>query len=54
MTVRPFDAPPDAFPEVLAQLGSESLLLYAGGEGAVPPLTTYDDNARQTYARLRD
>jgi predicted TIM-barrel fold metal-dependent hydrolase len=54
LTVRPFDAPPDAFPEVLAQLGSESLLLYAGGEGAVPRLACYDDNARQTYARLRD
>jgi len=53
LTVRPFDAPPDAFPEVLAHLGSDAMLLYAGGEGPVPDVP-YDENARQTYPRLRD
>ncbi|HEY4027597.1 MAG TPA: amidohydrolase family protein [Candidatus Dormibacteraeota bacterium] len=53
MTVRPFDAPPEAFVEVLAHLGSERMLLYAGGDGPVPAVD-YDENARQTYARLRD
>ena len=53
LTVRPFDAPEDAFSEVLAQLGSGSMLLYGGGEGPVPDVD-YDENARQTYPRLRD
>lgn len=52
LTVRPFDAPSEAFPEVLSQLGSGSMLLYAGGDGAVPDVD-YDGNARQTYPRLR-
>jgi predicted TIM-barrel fold metal-dependent hydrolase len=52
LTVRPFDAPPEAFPEVLAQLGSTSMLLYASGEGAAPDVE-YDRNARETYPRLR-
>src|SRR5262245_9901118 len=53
LTVRPFDAPAEAFPEVLAHLGSDAMLLYSGGEGAVPDVD-YDANARQTYPRLRD
>jgi predicted TIM-barrel fold metal-dependent hydrolase len=53
LTVRPFDAPPEAFGEVLAQLGSEAMLLAAGGDGPVPAVD-YDENALQTYARLRD
>ena len=53
LTVRPFDAPPDAFPEVLAHLGSPSMLLYASGNGPVPEVE-YDENARQTFPRLRD
>jgi len=53
LTVRPFDAPPDAFAEVLAQLASDSMLLYSGGGGSVPEVD-YDENARQTYSRLRD
>jgi len=53
LTVRPFDAPPEAFADVLAQLGSDSMLLYGGGEGPVPDVD-YDANARQTYPRLRD
>jgi len=53
LTVRPFDAPPEAFEEVLRHLGSEAMLLYAGGEGQVPDVA-YDENARQTYPRLRD
>jgi uncharacterized protein len=53
LTVRPFDAPPEAFPEVLAHLGSDAMLLYAGGRGPVPDLP-YDDHARETYPRLRD
>ena len=52
LTVRPFDAPPDAFPEVLAQLGSDSMLLYSGGGGPIPEVD-YNENARQTYPRLR-
>jgi uncharacterized protein len=52
LTVRPFDAPPDAYEEILAQLGSTRLLLYAGGEGSVPDLDGYDANARETYPRL--
>jgi predicted TIM-barrel fold metal-dependent hydrolase len=52
LTVRPFDAPPEAFPEVIAQLGSEDMLLYASGPEPVPDLD-YDENARQTYSRLR-
>src|SRR5262249_38222796 len=46
LTVRPFDAPPDAFGEVLSQLGDEPRLLYASGAGAVPDLD-YDRNALQ-------
>ena len=53
LTVRPFDAPPEAFAEVLDQLGSDAMLLYAAGEGRVPDVD-YDRNARQTYPRLRD
>lgn len=53
LTVRPFDAPPDAFDEVLDQLGSARQLLWTGGEGPAPP-ADYDENARQTYPRLRD
>jgi uncharacterized protein len=53
LTVRPFDAPADALGEVLGQLGSESMLLYSGGEGPVPNVE-YDENARQTYPRLTD
>ena len=53
LTVRPFDAPQDAFAEVLAQLGSESMLLFSGGDEPVPEVD-YDENARQTYSRLRD
>jgi predicted TIM-barrel fold metal-dependent hydrolase len=53
LTVPPIDAPPDAFGEVLAHLGSEAMLLRAGGAGAVPDVD-YDENARQTYVRLRD
>jgi predicted TIM-barrel fold metal-dependent hydrolase len=53
LTVRPFDAPPEAFPEVLAHLGSEAMLLYASGDGPVPDVD-YDENARDTYPRLRD
>jgi predicted TIM-barrel fold metal-dependent hydrolase len=53
LTVRPFDAPTEAFPEVVAQLGTERMLLYASGPGAVPEVE-YDENARQTYPRLRD
>lgn len=53
LTVRPFDAPAEAFAEVLAQLGSEPMLLYGGGEGPVPSVD-YDENARQTYPRLGD
>ncbi|MBO0703757.1 MAG: amidohydrolase family protein, partial [Candidatus Dormibacteraeota bacterium] len=52
LTVRPFDAPPDAHEEVLNQLGTPKLLLYAGGEGSVPDLDVYDENARDTYPRL--
>jgi hypothetical protein len=52
LTVRPFDAPRDAHGEVLAQLGSTRLLLYAGGHGPVPHVDGYDDNARETYPRL--
>jgi len=52
LTVRPFDAPPEAFPEVLAHLGSDAALLYAGGDGPVPEVD-YDRNARLTYHRLR-
>jgi predicted TIM-barrel fold metal-dependent hydrolase len=51
LTVRPFDAPPDAFAEAMALDGLESMLLYAGGEGAVPEVD-YDANARRTYPRL--
>jgi len=53
LTVRPFDAPREAFADVLAQLGSDLMLLYGGGEGPVPDVD-YDANARQTYPRLRD
>src|SRR5215472_2386065 len=53
LTVRPFDAPPEAFGEVLDQLGSDEMLLYAGGEGPVPDVD-YDANAREAYARLRN
>jgi predicted TIM-barrel fold metal-dependent hydrolase len=53
LTVRPFDAPADAFPEVLEHLGGTSMLLDAGGDGPVPD-ADYDANARETYARLRD
>ena len=53
LTVRPFDAPPEAFPEILAQLGADDMLLYAGGPGQVPDVA-YDENARQAYPRLRD
>lgn len=52
LTVRPFDAPPDAHEEVLAQLGTTELLLYAGGDGPVPDLDVYDENAKATYPRL--
>ena len=52
LTVRPFDAPPDAFVEVLGQLGTASMLLYGGGDGPVPDVD-YDESARQTYPRLR-
>jgi uncharacterized protein len=53
LTVRPFDAPPEAFAEVLDHLGSGAMLLYAGGSGPVPDVD-YDVNARQAYPRLRD
>jgi predicted TIM-barrel fold metal-dependent hydrolase len=53
LTVRPFDAPPEAFPEVLDHLGSPSMLLHAAGEGPVPDVD-YDENARQALPRLRD
>jgi predicted TIM-barrel fold metal-dependent hydrolase len=53
MTVRPFDAPPDAFAEVLAIDGLPAMLLYAGGDGPVPD-ADYDANARQTFPRLQD
>jgi len=53
LTVRPFDAPPAAFAEVLSHLGSEAMLLYAGGEEAVPAVD-YDENARQALPRLTD
>ncbi len=53
LTVRPFDAPTDAFPEVLAHAGLAEMLLYAGGEGPVPSVD-YDVNARETYPRLGD
>jgi predicted TIM-barrel fold metal-dependent hydrolase len=54
LTVRPFDAPPEAFAEVLAHLGSTSTLLYSGGDGPIPEGIDYDANARQTYPRLTD
>ena len=53
LTVPPLDAPADAFPELLAHLGSEAMLLLAGGEGPVPDVA-YDANALHTYPRLRD
>ncbi len=53
LTVRPLDAPPDAFQQVLANLGSASMLLYSGGAGPIPELD-YDENARRTYQRLRN
>ena len=54
LTAPPFDAPPDAFAEVLQHLGEPAMLLRAGGDGPVPQGIDYDANARQTYPRLRD
>ena len=54
LTVRPFDAPPEAFGEVMAHLDLAPMLLHASGEGPAPELDRYDDNARATYPRLRD
>lgn len=54
LTVRPFDAPPEAFQEALDHLGSERLLLWSSGPGPVPELGAYEQNALHTYARLRD
>jgi uncharacterized protein len=53
LTVRPFDAPPEAFAEVLDHLGSGSMLLHAAGEEPVPA-ADYDENARAALPRLRD
>jgi uncharacterized protein len=53
LTVPPLDAPAHTFAELLAHLGSQSMLLRTGGEGPVPDVP-YDVNARNTYARLRD
>ncbi|HXM57831.1 MAG TPA: amidohydrolase family protein [Candidatus Dormibacteraeota bacterium] len=55
LTAPPFDAPTEAFAEVLAHLGEPAMLLHAGAAGGpLPPGIDYDANARQTYARLRN
>jgi predicted TIM-barrel fold metal-dependent hydrolase len=54
LTVPPLDAPPDAFPEVLAHEGMPAMLLRAGGDGLLPDDVNFDANARQAYPRLGD
>jgi predicted TIM-barrel fold metal-dependent hydrolase len=54
LTVPPVDAPPDAFPEVLAHVGMPAMLLRAGGEAPLPADVNFDANARQAYPRLGD
>lgn len=53
LTVRPFDAPADAFAEVMEHTGLESMLLYSQGDGPVPEVD-YDANARRTYRFFRE
>lgn len=54
LTTPPFDAPPDAFGEVMTHLDLAPMLLHAEGDGPAPALDRYDANARATYPRLRD
>jgi uncharacterized protein len=54
LTVPPLDAPPEAFPEVLAHDGMPAMLLRSGGEGVLPTSVNFDANARQAYPRLGD